>query len=178
MFVAIMGYLQWRGGERRRVQSEVARQELEQAELRRTASGAYNQQRLEVLRELLDKLHDLEIQSRLDAKERDLRAELPRINTFLIKHGTTLTEEEHQLTRQFLEALTWIDHVKTQERARWEEERARRLAEEGVDIGSYEDSWALTGPIAPLDGAAWALQQWASARDALEDRLRDALRGM
>ena len=178
VFVAVMGYVQWRGGERRRVQNELARQDLEQTELRRAARGPYDQQRLEALKNLLDKLNALEIQSRWNKGGRDLRAEVPKINTFLIQNGAVLTDEERRLARQFLEGLTWIDHHEADRGRKWQEERERNLAEHGVDIGSYEDSWNQTGPLIGMDEAGQAMQQWSSARMALEARLRDALRGM
>ncbi|MEV6840942.1 hypothetical protein AB0N17_41805 [Streptomyces sp. NPDC051133] len=79
VLVAIVGYLQWRRSERRQAESETVRHELEQAERRRIARGPYDQKRLEALQELLDKLRDLEIQSRWNAGGRDLRAEVPKI---------------------------------------------------------------------------------------------------
>ncbi|MBY8846915.1 hypothetical protein [Streptomyces sp. SP2-10] len=181
VFVAIVGYLQWRRSERRQAENETARQVLEHAERRRIARGPYDQQRLEALQELLDKLRELEIQSRWNAGGQDLRAEVPKINTFLIKHGEVLENEERRLAQQFLEGLTWIDHREAEERRRWEEQREQELSEHGADIGSYESSWERTGPLPPPDRiheAHQAVQKWTSARDALEERLRKALQGM
>ncbi len=181
VFVAIVGYLQWRGSERRQAENETARQELEQAERRRIARGPYAQQRLEALQELVDKLRELEIQSRWNAGGQDLRAEVPKINTFLIKHGEVLEDEERRLAQQFLEGLTWIDQREAEERRRWEEQREQELSVYGIDIGSYESSWERTGRLPPPDRVHEALQvvqKWTSARDALEERLRKALQGM
>ncbi|MFC9061906.1 hypothetical protein ACFTXB_28305 [Streptomyces sp. NPDC057074] len=76
VFVAIVGYLQWRRSERRQGENETVRQELEQAERRRIAREPFDQQRQEALQELLDKLRELEIQSRWNAGGQDLRAEV------------------------------------------------------------------------------------------------------
>ncbi|MEU2554485.1 hypothetical protein ABZ589_22805 [Streptomyces sp. NPDC013313] len=178
LLVAIMGYLQWRRSERRQAESEMARHELEQAERRRVARGPYDQQRLEALRKLLDKLRELEIQSRWNAGGRDLRAEVPKINTFLIKHGEVLEDEDRRLTQQFLEGLTWIDHHAAEDRRRWEERREQELAAHGTDIGQYESSWVRTERLTWVGDADQAVRKWTSARAALEERLRKALQGM
>lgn len=178
VFVAIMGYLQWRRSEQRQAENETARQELEQAERRRIARGLHDQRRLEALQELLDKLRELEIQSRWNAGGQDLRAEVPKINTFLIQHGEVLEDEERRLAQQFLEGLTWIDHHEAEERRRWDEQREQQLSAHGSDIGSYESSWVHTGPLPPFGEVDQAVQKWTSARAALEERLRKALQGM
>ncbi|MEU9397567.1 hypothetical protein AB0D86_47305 [Streptomyces sp. NPDC048324] len=178
VFVAIVGYLQWRRSEQRQAENETARQELEQAERRRIARGPYDQQRLQALRQLVDQLRELEIESRWNAGGQDLRAEVPKINTFLIQHGEVLEDEERRLAQQFLEGLTWIDHHEAEERHRWEERREQWLSTHGCDIGSYESSWETTGPLPSFGEVHQAVQKWTSARDALEERLRRALRGM
>lgn len=178
VFVAIVGYLQWRRSEQRQAENETARQELEQAERRRIARGPYDQQRLKALQELLDRLRELEIQSRWNGGGKDLRAEVPKINTFLIQRGEVLEDEECRLAQQFLEGLTWIDRREAEERRRWDEQREQELSAHGIDIGSYESSWKQTGPLPPFDEVHQAVQKWTSARDALEDRLRKALQGM
>ncbi|MEU6621949.1 hypothetical protein ABZ926_14410 [Streptomyces litmocidini] len=178
VFVAIVGYLQWRRSERRQAGSEAARQELEQAERCRAVRGPYDQLRLEALQGLLDKLRELEIQSRWNAGGRDLRAEVPKINTFLIKHGEVLEDEEHRLAQQFLEGLTWIDHHEAEGRRTWEEQREQELAEHGSDIGPYESSWERTEKLVWIPAANQAVRKWTSARAALEERLRKALQGM
>ncbi|MFA3842899.1 hypothetical protein [Streptomyces aureus] len=178
VFVALVGYLQWRRSERRKAENETARQDLEQAERRRIARELYDQQRLEALQELLDKLRELEIQSRWNAGGQDLRAEVPKLNTFLIQHGEVLEDEECRLAQQFLEGLTWIDHREADERRRWDEQREQELSAHGSDIGSYESSWERTVHLPPFDEVHHAVQKWTSARDALEERLRKALQGM
>ncbi|MCQ6553627.1 hypothetical protein NPS70_10515 [Streptomyces sp. C10-9-1] len=178
VLVAIVGYLQWRRSEQRQADIETARQEMEQAERRRVARGPYDQQRLEALQKLLEKLRELEIQSRWNGGGQDLRAEVPKINTFLIRHGEVLDDEERRLTRQFVEGLTWIDRREAEERLRWDERREQQLSAYGIDIGPYGSSWGQTGPLPPFDEAHQAVQKWTSARDALEERLRQVLQGM
>ncbi|MFI2641902.1 hypothetical protein [Streptomyces sp. NPDC018610] len=178
VFVAVMGYLQWRRSERRQAENEAARRELEQAERRRIARGTYDRQRLEALRELLDKLRELEVQSRWNPGGRDLRAEVPKINGFLIRHGEVLEDEDRRLAQQFLKGLTWIDHHEADERREWEERREQQLAEHGLDIGSYESSWARTESLDWIADSQDAVRRWTSARAALEERLRKALQGL
>jgi hypothetical protein len=163
VFVAIVGYLQWRRSERRQAENEAVRHELEQAERRRIAREPYDQRRREALQELVDRLHELEIQSRWNAGGRDLRAEVPKINTFLIKHGAVLEDEERELTRQFLEGLTWIDHYEAENRRKWKQEREQKLAEDDVDIGSYESTWLNTGPLTVPTASREAARKWTSA---------------
>ncbi|QHF94995.1 hypothetical protein DEH18_15295 [Streptomyces sp. NHF165] len=177
VFVAILGYLQWRRSERRQAENETVRRELEQTDRRRTAREPYDQRRREALQELLDALRELEIRSRWNAGGQDLRAEVPKVNTFLIRHSEVLDDEERRLTREFLDGLTWIDHHEADNRRRWEERRERQRAAHGTDIGPYESSWASTEPLPWLDGAQAAARKWNSARDALEERLRNALQG-
>ncbi|WP_416483465.1 hypothetical protein [Streptomyces sp. CL12] len=178
VLVAIVGYLQWRRSERRQAENERVRQELEQAERRRIARGPYDQQRLEALQELLDKLRELEVQSRWNAGGQDVRAEVPKINTFLIKHGEVLEDEDYRLAQQFLEGLTWIDRHAAEDRRRWEEQREQELAAHGTDIGQYESSWERTERLTWIGDADRAVRKWTSARAALEERLRKALQGM
>lgn len=178
VLVAIMSCLQWRRSERRQAENEAVRQELERSERRRAARGPYDQKRLEALQELLQALRELEIQSRWHPGGQDLRAEIPKINTFLIRHSEVLDDEEHRLAQQFLEGLTWIDHHTAEDRRTWEEERERDFAEHGIDIGPYENSWVTTRSSPDLTEINAAAQKWKSARDALEERLRKALQGM
>ncbi|MGW1818890.1 hypothetical protein ACWCQM_35680 [Streptomyces sp. NPDC002125] len=178
LVVAIMGYLQWRRSERRQAVNETALRELAQADRRSAARGRYYQQRLQALQELLEQLRELEIQSRWNAGGRDLRAEVPKINAFLIKRGEVLEDEERQLARQFLAGLTWIDQHQAEDRLRWDERRERERAAHGVDIGPYESSWESTEGLDWVPEANEAAQKWMSARDALEERLRQALQGL
>jgi hypothetical protein len=177
VFVAIVGYVQWRRGERRQAENELARLELEHSERRRTARAPYSQRRLEALQELISSLRELEIQSRRNTGSQDLRAEVPRINTFLIQHGEVLEDEERLLAQQFLEGLMEIDRVLVEGRRREEDER-QELAGRGIDMESLETSWTQTGKLPLVPEIMHGAQKWESAQLALEERLRQALQGI
>lgn len=179
VLVAALAFVQWSRTERRQARNELATRQALDAEQRRTMAVPFNQERAAVLRALIDTLNTYELNSRWHAGNQDMRAEIPRLNGFLIENRALLGEYERDVARQFLEALVWIDDYQEQRRGSWEEHRRSEARAGRPDPGDYESSWADTRSDFDLSPTEmWeAVRKWETAREILESRLRDVLQG-
>jgi hypothetical protein len=182
LIVASFSYAQWRRTERRQTEHEAANLRITESEQLRALRARYQEERIQALRELIQMLKTMELESRWKGGGHDMRSEEPKLNSFLITHSAVLTDDESELARQFLEGLTWIDHAAERYRLKWERERRATLEASGIDIGPVESSWGTTrSDVLPsgdnLHDMFNAHRKWQSASKALDERLRDALQG-
>ncbi|MEV6316234.1 hypothetical protein [Streptomyces sp. NPDC051776] len=182
LMVALLSYAQWRRTEKRQAEFEAANLRIAESERLRAMGATYREERIQALRELNEMLKTMELESRWKGGGHDMRSEEPKLNSFLIRHRAVLADDEHELARQFLEGLTWIDGAAERYRSKWEQERQATLEASGIDIGPVESSWETTrSDVLPSDDNVqdmfYAHQKWRSASNALDERLRDALQG-
>ncbi|WP_369244173.1 hypothetical protein [Streptomyces sp. R41] len=175
--VAALGFLQWARTEKRQARNEHAARQALETEQRRTLAAPFRQERAAALRALIDMLKQYELKSRWNAGNQDLRAEIPKLNSFLIQNRALLREYECELARQFLEGLTWIDRYQEQRREDWSEYRQSEIRSGRPDPGEHESAWEDTRTLdIPLE--MWeVVRKWKSAGEALESCLRDVLQG-
>ncbi|MER7689917.1 hypothetical protein [Streptomyces sp. NPDC097610] len=176
--VAALAFFQWARSEKRQAGNDQATRQALDIEQRRNLAAPFRQERAAALRALIDTLKQLELNSRWNAGSQDMRAEIPKLNSFLIQNRALLGQYECELARQFLEGLTWIDQYQEQRRDSWREYRQSEIESGRADPGEYESSWADTRASDIPHAEMWeAVRKWESAGEALESRLRDVLQG-